>query len=157
MKNSTTIKFKTAEELGLKRTSWVPECWNNAQIDVWRCVDEHWDLLITKKVDEFINYIHPEMTGYGHESPIPVDRPWLAKWVGFWTKSTNIAICELRPIQTKIHGDIAILQYLIFTVEVNAEGGKRVIRRYTMTWKKGKDRWQVIGSHNNLMDETLKH
>jgi hypothetical protein len=40
---------------------------------------------------------------------------------------------------------------------VNAEGGKRVIRRYTMTWKKGKDRWQVIGSHNNLMDETLRH
>ena len=100
------------------------------------------------------------MIGYGHESPVPVDRPWLLKWVGFWTKSTNIAICELRPIQIKLHGDIAILQYLIFTVEVNAEGGKRVIRRYTMTWKKTNRRsagWQVIGSHNNLMEETLRH
>jgi len=150
-------KIRTAQELGLKRTSWIPEYWNETQIEVWRCIDEHWDLLITKQVDEFIKYIHPDMIGYGHESPIPVDRPWLHKWVGFWTQSTNIAICELRPIQIKLHGDIAILQYLIFTVEVNAEGGKRVIRRYTMTWKKGKDRWQVIGSHNNLMDETLRH
>lgn len=155
--SATTQTGKTAQELGFKRTSWVPEYWTETQLDVWRCLDEHWDLLITKNVGEFIKYIHPDMIGYGHESPIPVDRPWLEKWVGFWTKSTNIAIAELRPIQMKIHGDIAILQYLIFTVEVNAEGGKRVIRRYTMTWKKSTDRWVVIGSHNNLMEETLKH
>ena len=148
---------RTAESLGLKRTSWIPDYWNDAQIDVWRCIDEHWDLLINKKVDEFIKFIHPDMIGYGHESPIPVDYPWLHKWVGFWTKSTNIAIAEIRPVQMKIHGDIAIVQYIIFTVEVNSEGGKRVVRRYTMTWKKGKDRWQVIGSHNNLMDEAIKH
>ena len=97
------------------------------------------------------------MIGYGHESPIPVDRPWLEKWVGFWTQSTKIAICELRPIQIKLHGDIAILQYFIFTVEVNAEGGKRVIRRYTMTWKKTPERWVVIASHNNLMNETIRN
>lgn len=157
MSASTGIKGKTAQDLGLKRTSWVPEHWDAAQHDVWKNIDEHWDLLITKKVDEFIKYIHPQMIGYGHESPIPVDRPWLEKWVGFWTKSTNIAIAELRPINMKIHGDIAIVQYLIFTVEVNAEGGKRVIRRYTMTWQRTPERWVVIGSHNNLMEETLRH
>jgi hypothetical protein len=54
-------KVKTAESLGLKRTSWVPEYWDETQIEVWRCIDEHWDLLITKKVDEFIKYIHPDM------------------------------------------------------------------------------------------------
>src|SRR5271167_2149690 len=106
------MKAKTAEELGLKRTSWIPEYWTDAEIDVWRCIDEHWDLLINKKVDEFIKYIHPDMIGYGHESPIPVDYPWLHKWVGFWTKSTNIAIAEIRPIQIKVHGDIAIVQYI---------------------------------------------
>ena len=157
MSTSIQQKVKTAQELGFKRTSWVPEYWNEKNFEVWKCIDEHWDLLITKKVDEFIKYIHPQMIGYGHESPIPVDRPWLEKWVGFWTQSTNIAIAELRPIQMKLHGDIAIVQYLIFTDEVNAEGGKRVIRRYTMTWQKAADRWVVIGSHNNLMDETLKH
>ncbi len=155
---SVPVKSKTAQELGLKRTSWIPEHWNETQIEIWRGLDEHWDLLINKNVEEFIKYIHPTMVGYGHESPVPVDYGWLHKWVGFWTKSTNIAIAELRPTQIILHGDIAILQYLIFTVEVNSEGGKRVIRRYTMTWKKcdpkvsGGPLWQVIGSHNNLMD-----
>ncbi len=140
-----------------KLASWVPEHWGTTEREVWDCLETHWDHLINKRVDEFIKYIHPDMVGYGHESPLPVDRPWLYKWVGFWTKSTNIAICELRPVQMKVYGDIVILQYFIFTVEQSTEGVKRVIRRYTMTWKKGKDHWQVIASHNNLMGETLRH
>ena len=141
----------------MQLTSNKPSTWNDAQKSVWKSVEDHWDHLIHKRVDNFIEYIHDDMIGYGHESPIPVDKPWLKKWVGFWTKSTDIVIAELRPIDIRIHGDIAILQYLIFTIEKNLEGGKRVIRRYTMTWQKKKDHWVVIASHNNLMDETLRH
>ena len=138
-------------------TSNKPKHWNEEQNSVWKSIEDHWDHLIHARVEEFIKYIHPDFIGFGHESPINIDRPWLEKWVGFWTESTNIAICELRPIQIKMHGDIAILQYIIFTVEINSEGGKRVIRRYTMTWKKTPERWVVIASHNNLMEETLRH
>ncbi len=137
-------------------TSCIPEHWGDVQRSVWECVDRHWGYLLDKKVDAFLEYIHPDFVGYGHESPLPVDRPWLEKWVGFWTKNTQIAICELRPIHIKLHGDIAVVQYFIFTVEINAEGGKRVIRRYTMTWKRGTDRWVVIASHNNLVNEAIK-
>ena len=137
-------------------TSSKPKNWSADQNSVWNCVETHWEHLINKRVDEFLKFIHDDMIGFGHESPVAVDKPWLRKWVGFWTKTTEIVICELRPLDIRIHDDIAILQYLIFTIEKNMEGGKRVIRRYTMTWKKAKDRWQVIGSHNNLMEETLK-
>ena len=138
-------------------TSNKPKNWTDQQNEVWACVETHWDHLIHKRVGDFLKYIHPDMIGFGHESPVTVDKPWLEKWVGFWTKSTEIVICELRPIHIIIHDDIAILQYLIFTIEKSMEGGKRVIRRYTMTWKKHENRWVVIGSHNNLMEETLKH
>jgi len=136
----------------LPLTSNKPKDWTEDQADVWRCLEDHWDHLINKRVDDFLNYIHDDMIGYGHESPLPVDKPWLAKWVGFWTNSTDILICELRPIDIQSHGDIAILQYFIFTIEKNDEGVKHVIRRYTMTWKRTEDRWVVIGSHNNLME-----
>ena len=137
-------------------TSAKPTDWSEEQNDVWRCLEDHWDHLINKRVDEFLKYIHPDFLGFGHESPINIDRPWLEKWVGFWTKSTKIVICELRPIHIKIHEDIAIIQYFIFTIEKSEHSGSRVIRRYTMTWKKQQDRWVVIGSHNNLMDETIR-
>lgn len=138
-----------------KLTSNKPTTWNADQNSVWKSLEYHWELLITKRVEEFIEYIHPDMVGYGHESPLPVDRPWLEKWVGFWTQSTDIIICELRPIDIRIHGDIAIVQYFIFTIEKSERGVKHVIRRYTMTWKKGKEHWVVIASHNNLMNDHL--
>jgi hypothetical protein len=144
------------EDRGKSLTSNVPDHWNDAQRAVWRCVDVHWRHLLGKDVGAFLEYIHPDFVGYGHESPLPVDRPWLEKWVGFWTKNTQIAICELRPVHVRIHGDFAVVQYLIFTVEINAEGGKRMIRRYTMTWMRAGERWVVVGSHNNLVNETIK-
>ncbi len=137
-------------------TSSKPKDWSEEQNGVWKCLEDHWDHLINGRVEEFLEYIHPDFIGFGHESPINIDRPWLQKWVGFWSKSTKILICELRPMDIKIHGDIAIVQYFIFTIEKNAEGAKRVIRRYTMTWKKQGRRFVVIGSHNNLMDETIR-
>ncbi|OGX36893.1 MAG: hypothetical protein A3G91_01560 [Omnitrophica WOR_2 bacterium RIFCSPLOWO2_12_FULL_50_9] len=137
-------------------TSSKPKDWSEEQNGVWKCLEDHWDHLINGRVEEFLEYIHPDFIGFGHESPINIDRPWLQKWVGFWSKSTKILICELRPMDIKIHGDIAIVQYFIFTIEKNAEGAKRMIRRYTMTWKKQGRRFVVIGSHNNLMDETIR-
>jgi len=133
-----------------------PKNWSEEGNAVWKCLEAHWDHLINGRVDEFLEYIHEEFLGFGHESPINIDKPWLKKWVGFWTKSTDIIICELRPVDVRIHEDIAILQYFIFTIEKNSEGGKRVIRRYTMTWKKQPERWVVIGSHNNLADESVR-
>lgn len=137
-------------------TSSKPGNWSEDQNQVWASLEAHWGHLISGDVEEFLKYIHIDFIGFGHESPINIDRPWLQKWVGFWTKSTDIVICELRPIDIRIHGDIAILQYFIFTIEKNQEGGKRVIRRYTMTWQRQSERWVVIGSHNNLMDETIR-
>jgi hypothetical protein len=140
----------------MKLASWTPEYWDETQREVWRNLEDHWQALIAGKIDDFLKYIHPKFIGYGHESPIPVDKPWLEQWVGFWAKSTKIVICELRPINLQIHGSIAILQYMIFTIEQNqVDQGKRVIRRYTMTWQKQADRWTVIASHNNLMKDTI--
>jgi len=140
----------------MKLASWTPEYWDNAQREVWNTLESHWQALISGKIDDFLKYIHPKFIGYGHESPLPVDKPWLEKWVGFWAKSTKIVICELRPINLVVHGDLAILQYMIFTIEQNqVDQGKRVIRRYTMTWQKQSEGWKVIASHNNLMKDSI--
>jgi ketosteroid isomerase-like protein len=123
---------------------------------VWKDVTDHWGYLVQKKVDKFLEYIHPDFVGFGHESPVQVDRCWLEHWVGFWSKTTDIPVHALHPVNIVIHGDIAIVQYLIFTIEKSRhEGSKRHIRRYTMTWERHDDRWKVIGSHNNLMSNIV--
>ena len=51
----------TAQSMGLKRTSWIPEYWGKTECEVWGCLETHWDHLINKRVDQFIEYIHPDM------------------------------------------------------------------------------------------------
>ena len=134
----------------------LSENWSKEQTDVWQNVLDHWDRLIEGNIEEFLKYIHPKFVGFGHESPLPVDRGWLEHWVGFWGKNMKFLIHALKPIHIVIHDDIAIVQYCIFVIaKGEAEKGNRTTRRYTMTWKKQKDRWIVIGSHNNLMEEKI--
>ena len=134
----------------MKLTSWIPEHWTEAQKEVWSNFERHWQHLMNGEIDQFLKYIHKDFIGFGHESPLTVDKPWLEKWVGFWANNNKFLICELRPINVKLHKDIAILQCFIFTITQKGSA----IRRYTMTWKKEKDRWVVIGSHNNLVNES---
>ncbi len=130
--------------------------WTVEQKEVWKDIEDHWNLLTQGKIEEFLKYIHPQFVGFGHESPYPVDFGWLKHWVGFWGKNMKFLIHALKPIHIIIHGEIAVVQYCIFTIaKGEAERSLRTTRRYTMTWKKTPDRWVVIASHNNLMDETV--
>ena len=133
-----------------------PNEWNAEQKEIWKCLTDKWDLLVKAKVDEFLEYIHPEFRGFGHESPLMLNKDWLAKWVRFWTQTTKIPIYYIVPVSCAVYGDMAILQYVIFTIEKSAERGGRSARRYTMTWIKNNKRWQVLASHNNLMTEEVK-
>ena len=129
------------------------EEWSEAQKEVWRCLEDHWELLISGKIKEFLDYIHPEFRGFGHESPLMLDKKWLTKWVGFWSENTKFPIYYISPISCSVFGNVAILQYVIFTIEKNIEGARRSARRYTMTWIKEGKKWRILASHNNLMSE----
>jgi len=133
-----------------------PEEWSAEQKEVWKCLEDHWELLIQAKVDEFLKYIHPDFRGFGHESPLMLDKKWLTKWVGFWSETTRFPIHYISPVSCGVFDKIAILQYYLFTIEKNAEGSGRSVRRYTMTWMKNNSSWQVIASHNNVATEMVR-
>ncbi len=142
----------------MENTISISKEWTKEQKEIWTNLEDHWNCLTEGKVDKFLSYIHPDFVGFGHESPYPVDYGWLKHWVGFWSKNTKFLIHALKPQHIVIHDDIAIVQYLLFTITGGdtSTRGKQSIRRYTMTWKKtGKKgkKWQVIGSHNNLQGE----
>ncbi len=131
-----------------------PQEWSKEQKELWGCLEDHWKLLIGGKVKEFLEYIHPDFRGFGHESPLMLDKKWLTHWVGFWSENTKFPIYYINPVSCAVFGDTAILQYYLFTVEKGVEGGgRRSVRRYTMTWTKANGKWCVLASHNNLMNE----
>ena len=133
-----------------------PEELSKEQKEIWQRLVDHWDCIVHARVDEFMEYIHPEFRGFGHESPLMLDKQWLKKWVGFWCETTRFPIHYLSPISIGVFGNVAIIQYFIFTIEKNFAGAGRSVRRYTMTWIKEKNQWQVLASHNNKGDEATK-
>ncbi len=138
----------------METTISISKDWTPQQKEIWQTLEDHWNCLVNSQVEKFIEYIHPDFVGFGHESPYPVDYGWLKDWVGFWSKNTKFLIHALRPMHIIIHGDIAIVQYCLHAIVKNdVSAGNSSIRRYTMTWKKEGNRWRVIASHNNLQSE----
>jgi len=133
-----------------------PEEWSKEQKEIWAELERHWQLLTTGKVKEFLEYIHPEFRGFGHESPLMLDKKWLSKWVGFWCETTQFPIYYISPISCGVFDTVAILQYYLFTIEKNAEGAGRSVRRYTMTWQKKDGTWRVLASHNNVATDQVR-
>jgi hypothetical protein len=135
------------------RPTWsMAEQWSQAQKGAWETIESHWQKIVQGDVESFISYIHPQFTGFGHESPLMIDRDTLEKWVGFWTKTTKIPVYELQPVHINVFGDqVAVVHYYIFTVEKTEKEGKRVVRRYTTTLLKENGKWLIIGNQNQLM------
>jgi ketosteroid isomerase-like protein len=128
--------------------------WSPEQKELWEKIEDHWNCLVTQQVDKFLDYIHPDFVGFGHESPYPVDYEWLKNWIGFWSKNTIFLTHSLRPLHIVMHdGGIAVVQYCLFIIAKNdVSAGTSSIRRYTMVWKKENKKWRVIASHNNLQN-----
>lgn len=126
----------------------VVKTWNDEQKAVWKAIEEHWLYLTTGDTPRFLTYLHPNFTGYGHESPLLITKDSIAKWVVFWINNIKIPVHELQPIALASYGNFAVVHYYISTLEIAKEHGERVIRRYTTTLVKEKDRWLIIGNHN---------
>lgn len=131
------------------RPAWVAaQDWSKDQENTWKSIQEHWAHLVGGDTEKFLSYLHPHFTGFGHESPLLIDKESIRKWVGFWIKNTKIPVYELQPIYVSVHGNFAVVHYFIFTLEVSETKSERVIRRYTSTCVKEKNKWLIIGNHN---------
>lgn len=129
--------------------SWpVMRNWNEDQKSVWRSIEDHWMYLTSGDTEKFLSYLHPNFTGYGHESPLLINKDSIAKWVVFWIKNTQIPVHELQPMAVSVYDNFAVVHYYISTLEIGKEKTERVIRRYTSTCVKDKGKWLIIGNHN---------
>jgi len=125
--------------------------WGQGEKDAWVAIEKHWGHITKGEVDKFLSYIHPEFTGFGHESPLLIDRGSIEHWVGFWGKNIDIPVYELQPLHVKAFDGFAVVHYYLFALEKHGHEMKRFVRRYSTTMKKEDGRWLVIANQNALM------
>ena len=131
------------------RPTWaLTQNWGTEEKSVWKIIEDHWAYLTSGDIEKFLTYLHPKFTGFGHESPLMIDKESIVKWVGIWIKNVKIPIHELDPIRVSVYGDFAVVHYYIQTLEKGEAKTERVIRRYTTTLINEKGKWSIIGNHN---------
>ena len=129
----------------------VAATWTEAEKAAWKAIEDHWDYLTKGDVEKFLSHIHPKFTGFGHESPLLIDKASLQRWVGFWIKSITIPVYELQPVYAAAYDNFAILHYYIFALEKGEKSAMRTIRRYTTTLIKENGKWLILGNQNQLL------
>jgi hypothetical protein len=139
------------KSMSLRPTQEFAVNWTDEERGVWKTIETHWGHITKGEVEQFLNSIHPEFTGFGHESPLLIDKESIKHWVGFWGKNINIPIYELQPLYVKAYDSFAIVHYYLLALEMHGGQGKRFTRRYSSTLKKENGKWLVVANQNALM------
>ena len=122
--------------------------WSPKQSEVWKSVEAHWEKLAEKDLEGFLEYIHPDYTGFTSFQPLPIDKDILTKWLGTWIQSSQLIVYDIEPVTIEVHGDFAIVNYFFSAIEKTADGKvTKPSRRYSSTWMKQKDKWVEVSAH----------
>jgi len=122
--------------------------WSSKQNEVWKSVEAHWEKLAEKDLEGFLEYIHPDYTGFTSFQPLPIDKDILSKWLSTWMLNSQLIVYDIEPVTIEVHGDFAIVNYFFSAIEKSSDGKvTKPSRRYSGTWVKQKDKWVVVSAH----------
>jgi ketosteroid isomerase-like protein len=122
--------------------------WNPEQRDVWKNVEAYWAAETSGNLEEFINYMHPDYSGWYSDSPAPAGRDVARKFLTFEHKHRKTHVYHVHPLAIKVHGNVAIVHYVFTTISQWGDGkpSDRSGRWTDILMKQG-DRWVLIGDH----------
>lgn len=119
--------------------------WNDAQMEVWKIVDQSWvdDASETGKWPA--DYVHDKYVTWGAESGGPVYKDASIKWSRFGDENNDTLIYEISPAAITVEGDTAVVNYYATTVTKNAENKQErsVVRISEVLVKNGK-KWKFL-------------
>ena len=122
--------------------------WSAAQKDVWKSVEAYWAFDLTGDVEGFMGYVDPSYMGWSYESPVPMDKAAMKKFMVLDFQMTKTLAYDIKPVAIQVHGNFAFADYYYVNVSKNAEGKTEEHKgRWTDILMKQGDRWVLIGDH----------
>jgi ketosteroid isomerase-like protein len=120
--------------------------WSAAQQDVWKSVENYWALDAKGDVEGFMSYFDPSYMGWEYDSPVPMDRAAVKKFITQEYQMSKTLVYDIRPVAIQVHGDFAFADYYYTQIMKNADGKNEQVKgRWTDILMKKGDRWVLIG------------
>jgi ketosteroid isomerase-like protein len=122
--------------------------WSPAQKDVWKNVNDYWAQMAKGDVSGFMEYFHPDYSGWENGEKLPSNKEETRKWITYGFQGVKIPLYEIKPLSIKIYGDVAFVHYYYTTVKEMPDGKKKVeTGRWTDILLKQGNKWVLIGDH----------
>jgi ketosteroid isomerase-like protein len=125
--------------------------WSAKQKEVWKNVQQYWDLDAKQDLVGFMSYFHEDYLGWSKRSAFPGNKAMVRKWVGESYKNSKTIIIDLSPLAINIFNDVAIVHYYYSQLTENKEGKRKPEQgRWTDILMKQGDKWVLIGDQGGM-------
>ena len=121
---------------------------DDEQAAVWKMEETYWRYVSSGDVEAYVSLWHDDFVGWPCFSWTPTGKANIGSWVEEIRDNNWTLTYELRPEAVQLFGKVAVVHYAaeyIFDYGNGTRKGEGDWRKFTHTWMKVGEDWQIIG------------
>jgi hypothetical protein len=120
--------------------TWTPE-----QQELWKLEEKQWQMAKDKDLTWIETMVHPNLSYWSNESPVPQTRTSLSRWNRYDNTNATVLEQELFPHSITITGNVAVVNYHYQIARESLKKERETVRgRYMDVFVKDGGRWLFI-------------
>ena len=127
------------------------------QDEVWTMEENYWRYVKAGDVEKYLTLWHDEFVGWPCSASQPSRKTNIGDWVREIRDEQVQVTYELRREAIQYFGNVAVAHYSTPIVRGYPDGritGEGRLLKFTHTWMKSGDRWQIIGGMCGRLEPT---
>jgi ketosteroid isomerase-like protein len=121
---------------------------NDDETAVWQMEETYWRHVASSNVEAYVSLWHDDFVGWPCFSWTPTGKANIGSWVEEIRDNNWKLTYELRPEAVQLFGNVAVVHYAaeyVFDYGNGTRKGEGDWRKFTHTWMKVGEEWQIIG------------
>jgi len=120
--------------------TWTPE-----QQELWKLEEKQWQMAKDKDLSWIETMVHPNLSYWGADSPVPQTRASLSRWNRYDNTNATVLEQELFPHSITITGNVAVVNYHYQIARESYKKERETVRgRYMDVFVKDGGHWLFI-------------
>lgn len=121
------------------------QTWSAEQQELWKLEEKQWQMAKDKDLSWIETMVHPGLSYWSNDSPVPQTRASLARWNRYDNTNTTVLEQELFPLAITITGNVAVVSYHYqIARETYKKERETVHGRYTDVFLRDGGRWLFL-------------
>jgi hypothetical protein len=123
----------------------MAQTWSAEQQEIWKLEEKQWQMAKDKDMSWIETMVHPNLSYWGTDSPVPQTKASLARWNRYDNTNATVLEQELFPLSITVTGSIAVVSYRYQIARESYKKERETVHgRYMDVLVKDGGRWQFI-------------